>query len=118
MSAKKRPSPPSEIQGEALLEWERICDDLETSGNLDKADRAILVVYVGTWEIHQAAMRGVVAHGAVVKHPNGVAGPSPFYKVGMETGKCLARLLESLGLTPAARARMKPVEVTVEDEDF
>lgn len=104
-----RPSPPPEIQGEALLEWDRVCDELAAAGRLDKADRAILTVYCLTWAIHEQAMRAVSNHGAIVKWPNGTAGPSPFYKVSRETANQLQKLLADMGLTPASRQKVKAV---------
>lgn len=118
MSIENRPKAPPEVQGEALLEWERVCNELDAAGRLDKADRAVLVLYTQTWEIYIAAMRGVGAHGAVVKHPNGVAGPSPFYKVSRETAFQLQKLLADLGLTPAARTKVKAVAEVPADLDF
>lgn len=115
--ASHRPPPPPEIQGEALLEWERVCDELSAAGRLDRADRAVLCLYCQTWEIYMAAMKGVTTHGAIVKHPNGVAGPSPFYKVSRETSAQLQKLLADLGLTPAARHRMKAA-AKEDDDDF
>jgi len=106
-----RPIPPPEIQDESLLEWGRVVAELEAAGRLDKADRAILVLYCGTWEIYATAMRGVMAHGPIVKHHNGVAGESPFYGVAKETARQLQKLLNDLGLTPAARHKMKTAAV-------
>lgn len=116
--SSQRPAPPPEIQGEALLEWERVCNELAAAGRIDKADRAILSLYCATWEIYQQAMRGVSAHGAIVKHPNGVAGPSPFYKVSRETSLQLQKLLADLGLTPAARHKVKVAAEVPEDLEY
>jgi len=102
-----RPIPPPEIQGPALAEWTRVCDELDAAGRLDRADRAVLIVYVQTWAVYQWATERVTAFGPVINHHNGVAGPSPFYKVSRETALQLQKLLADLGLTPAARHRMK-----------
>ena len=48
-------------------------------------------------------MKHVAAHGSVIKWPNGVPGPSPFYKVAKDAAGQLRGLLNDLGLTPAAR---------------
>lgn len=117
MSIENRPKAPPEVQGEALLEWERVCDELDAAGRLDRADRAVLTLYAQTWEIYQQAMRAVSSHGAVVKWPNGTPGASPFYKVSRETAFQLQKLLADLGLTPAARTKVKAVaEVPAELE--
>lgn len=107
-NATKRPDAPPDLDGEALLEWGRVCDELEANGLLDRADRAVLTIYCQTWQTYQSAMRGVAMHGAIVKHHNGVPGASPYYKVATETGARLERLLAQLGMTPAARHKIKP----------
>jgi P27 family predicted phage terminase small subunit len=107
MTATKtnRPAPPDELDGEALLEWQRICEELDATGRLDKADRAILCVYVETWATWKAAAAATAKSGAVVKYSNGVPGQSPFYKTMRETAAQLRKLLSDLGLTPAARGK-------------
>jgi len=97
------PKPPEELDGEALLEWERVCAELDAAGTLDKTDRAVLTLYAQTWATHHAAARAVAQHGAVIKWPNGMPGPSPFYRVMKETAAQLRGLLNDLGLTPASR---------------
>ena len=106
-STNPRPTAPPEIAGEALLEWERVCDELAAAGRLDRADRAILVLYCQTWDVYQQAMRLVNEHGAIVKHHTGGAGASPFYKVSRECANQLQKILADLGLTPAARQKVK-----------
>lgn len=118
MEKPTRPAPPPEISGEALLEWERICDELSSAGRLDVADRSILVLYCETWEVYRQAMRGVIAHGAIVKHHNGVAGESPFYKVSRQTSLQLRRLLTDMGLTPASRGKIRTAEETPAEIEF
>lgn len=97
------PQPPEELDGEALLEWHRIVAELDAAGTLDKTDRAILTLYAQTWATHHAAARAVAQHGSVIKWPNGMPGPSPFYKVAKETAGQLRGLLADLGLTPTSR---------------
>lgn len=100
-----RPAPPEEIEGESLLEWDRLCADLEAAGRLDKTDRGIITLYCQTWAVYQLAMQHVVKFGPIVKHQNGVAGESPHYKASRETTNQLRRLLNDMGLTPAARGK-------------
>jgi P27 family predicted phage terminase small subunit len=98
-----RPAPPDELDAEALLEWHRVCDELDAAGRLDKADRALLTLYCQTWEIYSDAMKGVRAWKAVVKQHNQTAGPSPYYKISRETSNQLHKMLASMGLTPESR---------------
>lgn len=100
-----RPEPPEELEGEALLEWGRICDELAAAGRLDKTDRAILVLYVEQWSGFRAATRGVTKHGAVIKFSNKNLGLSPFFKAQKEYAKALRGLLADMGLNPTARGK-------------
>ena len=113
-----RPAPPHGLDAEALAEWERVCGELETLGQLDKTDRAILTLYAQTWSINQAAAALVAQHGGhgVIKFPNGMTGQAPFYKTQKETAAQLRGLLNDLGLTPAARAAAaKPADEDLAD---
>jgi P27 family predicted phage terminase small subunit len=100
-----RPAPPEDLDGEALLEWHRVCDELAAADRLDKADRAILILYVENWQTWRAAVRGVNQHGAVIKYSNGTPGVSPFHKVAREQAVLLRGLLTDLGLTPTSRGK-------------
>lgn len=111
-----RPAPPEGLAGEALLEWHRVCDELQADGRLDKADRAILVLYCQTWHEYQEATHGVRQHGLVIRYSNKMVAPSPYFKIRKETGALLQKLLGDLGLTPAARNRMKAPPEPEEEE--
>lgn len=101
------PQAPEHFADEMMLEWCRVCEELDACGLLEKADRAILTLYCETWSVWRDAARHVGTHRAVVKFGNGVAGRSPFYSVMKETSAQLLALLNTLGLTPAARAKSK-----------
>jgi P27 family predicted phage terminase small subunit len=116
MSKENQPQPPEHLEGEALLEWERICDELDQIGKLAKTDRAIIKLYCETWAVNNAVAQHVTKFGAVVKWSNGVPGQGPWYKTMKETTAQLSKLLDQLGLTPANRAT-KETEQT-EDIEF
>ena len=99
----KRPKPPEHLTDEALLEWHRVCDELEELGHLKRCERALLTLYCETWQANQTVAKHVDKHGPIVKYPNGVVGQSPHYKTQQETGRALCKMLDQLGLTPQAR---------------
>src|SRR5690348_174198 len=105
-----RSTPPGGIEGEALLEWERIVDELKQLGTLHDADRAIVTLYCRTWATWREADALVAKYGSVIKYANGVPGPAPFFKTAQESAKQLRALLAELGLTPAARHKMQPAK--------
>ena len=104
----RRPQPPDDLDGEALLEWGRVCDDLDALGTLDAADRAVLTLYVQTWQANQTVARHVMKFGPIAKQHNGVVGQTPHYKTMRETAALLRQLLADLGLTPASRPAAAP----------
>lgn len=97
------PKAPEGLEDEELLEWDRICGDLDAEGRLEKADRAFLTVYVGIWSVRQKAMRRVNLDGFEAENNNGTTGRSTAYTVLRETSAQLRRLLNDLGASPAAR---------------
>jgi P27 family predicted phage terminase small subunit len=103
MKPHAEPQPPEELDGEALLEWHRVIEELEAVGHLHTADRGLLTLYVQTWSANQAVAKHVAQHGPIVKFNNGVVGQSPHYKTMRETALVLATLIDKLGLSPAAR---------------
>lgn len=109
------PDPPEDIDGEALLEWHRIVDELDSQGALARTDRALLTIYVETWAAHRIAARRVASEGAVKEYINGNDGPSPYFKVMKETAVQLRRILKDLMLTPSSR---RSTEGAVEMEDL
>ena len=113
-----RPRPPEDLDGEALLEWHRISEELDSLGLLDRADRAIMTLYARTWAQWHAANQHVTAFGAIVKGNNQVAGRSPFYTVVRETAAQLRGLLADMGLTPAARSKAARGDKAEEPEDL
>ena len=113
-----RPTPPDELDGESLLEWDRICDELKMLGQLNKADRAIMTLHCQTWAVYRSAQQAVNQFGAVVKWPNGIPGPGPFYRVMRETAIVLRGTLKDLGLTPDARGLATKKEQEEESADL
>jgi P27 family predicted phage terminase small subunit len=101
-----------------LLEWHRVCDELDAAGKLDKADRAVLTVYCTTWQEHHKASKAVAEYGSVIKYSNGMVGQSPYYKVMRETATLLRGYLADLGLTPATRHKGASAGSTTDDLDF
>lgn len=116
MANQSRPKPPDGLDAEAVKEWARICKEL--GDRLDKTDRAIMSVYVRTWAVWNKMAVIVETDGPVVMLPNNWPGQSPEYKVMSETAKLLDKLLGSMGLTPAARGKVKAPEPPKADDSF
>jgi P27 family predicted phage terminase small subunit len=110
------PAPPEDMDGEALLEWWRIVGDLKRVGKLDRADRALITVYVNLWAVHYALAKRVFTEGPIRMWDNGVQAPTTFVKEMYKVSALLSRLLEQLGLTPASRG--VKVEEKSDELDF
>lgn len=93
------PTPPDYLDGEALLEWQRVTAELDSKGLLDKTSRAMLTLYVLTWQVAQTCRYVNEEIGVVVEWPNGQPGISPYYKVWLEQSRQAGNFLEKLGLT-------------------
>lgn len=100
------PPAPEALEGEALLEWQRIVAELEPARVLTKADRAALVVYCLTWAQMQDAAANIAKTGSIIKLPNGYPGPTPYLKVYHTCARLCTRLLAEFGATPSGRARI------------
>lgn len=109
-----RPPAPEELAGEALLEWERLCNELDQAGLLSTADRAIMTLHCQTWMVYRQTIEATHKYGAVIKWPNGIPGPGPFWKVASECTKMLRGTIRDLGLTPASRG----FKANEKDDDF
>jgi P27 family predicted phage terminase small subunit len=80
-----------------------VSEELKALDRLDAADRAIMTLHCQTWATWASVTKHVIKFGAVIKWPNGVPGPSPFYKVQKETAGILRGTLADMGLTPESR---------------
>jgi P27 family predicted phage terminase small subunit len=98
-----KPTPPDDLKGEGLREWDRVCDELHTLGRLNKVDRALLTTYCRCWATFCQVSAQVDKDGPVTVYSNGNAGLTPYYKAQKETAALLQSLLAAMGLTPAAR---------------
>jgi P27 family predicted phage terminase small subunit len=106
----ERPAPPADLEGEALIEWGRLCDDLEKAGTLATASRGVMELYCRTWATYQQNARHVAKFGAIVKHANGMPMQNPAFKVMNALSEQLRRLLIDMRLTPGSRRTTDPAE--------
>lgn len=96
--SESRPAPPEDLDGEALLEWSRVCDELESAGTLAATDRALLSLWCVTWAVWKAVTAHVNKFGPIVPAANRVIGRSPWYQVQRETHRDLVKMAQQLGL--------------------
>jgi P27 family predicted phage terminase small subunit len=116
---KGRPTPPQDLKGEALAEWNRMIRRLELSKTLSLVDDAVLYRYC---QLHARADRlereiKVLPSAFYVDHL-GAPKVHPAFAQLRAHDQALRGYLVEFGLTPAARSRVKVNETPGETDPF
>ena len=109
-----RPPCPEQLKTDpiAAQEWESVCDQLQLLKVLSTVDVVLIELYCKTYSRYRQAEAQIDKFGEVLISPNTKTPMvSPYYTARNRYAADLAKYLVELGLTPAARARMR---VTVE----
>lgn len=105
------PDCPVELTGEARIEWDRICPLLTACRVLTLADRANLATYCQCWSRWLQAERAISKRGMILskrdKKGQKWEYPNPAVTISYRACEQMRRLMQELGLTPAARTRIK-----------
>lgn len=103
-----RPVCPDHIREDevALKQWERTCDHLESMGILAECDDHIIEQFASLYSLWVQAKDNVKKVGAVVEQGVGLK-QSPYVQIYLSLHQSLMRMLTELGLSPAARARLR-----------
>ena len=114
------PPCPKELDTEARREWRRITRELKAVGLISRLDRAALASYCAAWSRFLSAQTELAKSGPVVKSPSGFPILNPYLSVLNAAVKQLNALLAELGLSPAARTRIRaePPESPSELDQF
>lgn len=105
-----RPVCPDQLKQDTIAaqEWESVCNQLETLGVLSTVDVVLLELYSKTYSRYRQAEAQIDKYGEVLISPNTKTPMvSPYYTARNRYATDLAKYLVELGLTPAARARMR-----------
>lgn len=118
-----RPKKPVWVKGKAKTKWYELIGELEAAGTLATTDREALARYCDTWAWWRDCREFIEKHGdmyAVTILGNvaasGETTPLANFKhypkamLATKLATQLARLEQSFGLTPAARADVTPAE--------
>jgi P27 family predicted phage terminase small subunit len=93
----------------AHAEWDNTCKHLDSMGLLAITDHTVLETYCFTYSAWRQATNDLQKNGAVSVGQKGGGYVSPWQCNFLALSKQLQSLLTELGLTPAARARMRIV---------
>jgi P27 family predicted phage terminase small subunit len=104
---KGRPEKPRHLDPVAAAEWDRVCDDLEAMGTLHSSDRVVIEMFCSAYSRYVRAEQQLQKFGDIILGHRNVPSPSPYHRVLKEEREALRKLGIEMGLTPAARARMR-----------
>lgn len=103
----KLPEPPKWLDDEAVNEWHRLREILQTRGILSAEDWAILAAYCSTQQLLRMAWESIGETGLVVTSVNKIEMPSPGVAIAKQMIDLGIKLSSRLGLSPADRASMR-----------
>jgi P27 family predicted phage terminase small subunit len=99
---------PEFIVGEARKEWQRIVRLLGREGTVNALDRAALAAYCQAWaQWREAGQKVLDSGGPVIATPNGCPITNPWQSIQTGAFRRMHAMLRELGLSPAARRRVK-----------
>jgi P27 family predicted phage terminase small subunit len=90
----------------AQAEWTRIATMLIDSGQVTRADKAVLVGYCSKYAQWQALEKEAATHPFIVRSPNGYPLPNPALCMANKVFGLLLKAAAELGITPSSRSRV------------
>lgn len=103
----KLPDPPKWLDDEAVNEWHRVREILQSRGILSAEDWAILGAYCSVQQLLRTAWESISETGLVVHSVNGIEMPAPGVAIAKQMIDLGIKLSSRLGLSPADRASMR-----------
>lgn len=105
------PEPPVYLKGYALEEWNRVIEDLYSTGVYASLDQTMLSAYCmafARWiraelDLERMAEIDPTTHGVMMKTSNGNAIQNPLVGVASTARRDMQRLAAEFGLTPSSR---------------
>lgn len=105
------PSAPRHLNAVAQREWRRVARGLADAGVLTKMDRATLAAYCANYARWAEAENKLRTDGMVDKTPNGMAVQGVWLQISNKAQVLMLKFAQELGLTPAARTRVRVEKV-------
>ena len=109
------PDPPQWLDGVGLSEWYRVRDLLRSGGLLSAEDWAILNVYDGSIQMMDRAAMVLAEDGITSIAKNGMEIQHSAVGTFNKAAEQMIRVSARLGLSPADRSSMKPIEEVTEE---
>lgn len=118
-----RPALPDHLDQVGRDAWARLVESLELMRVLTPADGEALAIYATVYSRWRSALEAIDRHGPTVDttvirfgdgseipNPKGCVKSNPALAVAAACESTMARILASLGLTPADRSRVKSLD--------
>lgn len=110
------PDAPGHFEGEALAEWKRVTQELQTLRLISNIDRAALVAYCQAWGDYVKACDTIDEEGEVITSDKGGLYQNPWVSIKNSAMDRMVRISAEFGMTPSSRTRLKVETPTEEDE--
>jgi P27 family predicted phage terminase small subunit len=112
------PTPPAYLPAIARKKFRDVARQIDDAGYSSLMDRDLLTQYSMLWYRWRQAEAQIAIEGAVIKNSNDCIQESPWSKVATQCQKDLTRLMNALGLTPAARSKLNLARVESMADEF
>jgi P27 family predicted phage terminase small subunit len=99
-------TPPTWLEGDAVVEWNRLAPILYRLGLLTEIDGQALATYCLAWARWREAETHIKRYGMVIKGKGGFPIISPFVAVANRSMAQMKGFLVEFGMTPSARSRV------------
>jgi P27 family predicted phage terminase small subunit len=106
----RAPSCPGWLSKDAKVEWRRAARVLVAMRVLCEGDRAVLTGYAQAWAEFRQADEAIQRTGLLVKDAEGGLKRNPLLAVRNAAHERMVKDAAQLGLTPAARTRVREIE--------
>jgi len=117
LSWSERMTPPAHMSDGAKAVWKSAIDSVSPD-RLNELDRAALGAWATACDLYRQAQIGLDETGLVVKAPvTGTLVQSPYLAILNKQVSIIVRTSMQLGFTPASRARVKPVQASVDSSN-
>jgi P27 family predicted phage terminase small subunit len=118
------PEVPEHLCDDAKREWYRVCPTLHEIGVLTVADRSVLAAYCTSYALWEKAWRAIrkledpdkLGSGLITKTTNGNYIQNPLIGTANKAAGDMVKYASELGMTPAARSRVKAGPMGERDE--
>ena len=109
------PDCPQHLSAVARDEWARLAQALFDMGVLALTDRAALAAYCQAYGRWVEAEERLAETPMLIKAPSGYVQQSPWLSVANKQLELMGRFMAELGLTPAARSRIRSFDAPLQD---